>query len=274
MIIDAHTHLNFPVFDNDRDGVFARMFAADVSAITVGTNKETSESAIALAKAYPGKIWATIGFHPGHVIEAHAWHHDKNEQKSPIPEVFNENIFRALAREKEVVAIGECGLDYFRNPSEGTKKKQAEVFLEQVAIAKEVKKPLMIHCRPSKGSQDAYFDLLALLPKDFASCGVVHFFVGDKDVAREFLDRSFAFTFGGVLTLTSDFDDVVRFLPDEAILIETDAPYVSPKAFRGKRNEPSFILETIKTIAALRGKIEEDIISLTTTNAQRIFSLK
>ncbi len=133
---DAHTHPQFPLYDADREAVMSRARAAGVKMIVVGTQYATSEAAIALAKQYPGEVWATAGFHPNHLAEA--WHHDKNEQGEAVPETFDPERLRLLAQEKLVVAIGECGLDFFRlagEKIEEQKERQKEVLRAHIAIA-------------------------------------------------------------------------------------------------------------------------------------------
>ena len=154
---DAHTHIHFPAYDADREVVLARAKEAGVKMITVGTQESTSAAAIALAEADPGNIWATVGFHPGHFAEN--WHHDKNEQTEPKREIFDPARLAELAQNKKVVAIGECGLDYFRFAGEGEKIKQQNAFAAQIELSKKVKKPLMIHCR------NAFSDLIKILLK-------------------------------------------------------------------------------------------------------------
>ncbi|MDO8504404.1 MAG: TatD family hydrolase, partial [Candidatus Liptonbacteria bacterium] len=156
------------------------------------------------------------------------------------------------------VAIGECGLDYYRlEPDDHiSKERQKKAFMEQVYLAKDLEKPLMIHCRNAFGDLidilDANRDALLEFP------GVIHFFSGGMEEAQALLDMGFSFTFGGVVTFARDYDEVIKFLPLGNILSETDAPYVAPAPYRGKRNEPAYVVETVKKLAELKGiKIEE-----------------
>jgi len=148
---DAHAHAQFLPYDADRGQMLQRARAAGVKMITVGTQHSTSAAGVKLAEEYPDDVWAAVGFHPAHVAED--WHHDKNEQRAPEPEAFDPGKLRELARYPKVVAIGECGLDYFRIPDNGTgtKEKQKDLFRAQIELAREAGKPLMVHCRAAFG---------------------------------------------------------------------------------------------------------------------------
>lgn len=277
-IFDAHTHINFPAYDSDREAVIERARAVGVKMITVGTNLETSRSAIAVAEKYPHDIWATVGFHPDHIAVGDEWYHDKNETAQAAPEQFDAGAFRQLAAHPRVVAIGECGLDYFRimNNELGIKERQREVFLQQVTIAQEAQKSLMIHCRPSRGTDDAYLDLVPIIHNSqFLIPNVVHFFVGSKDIAKKLLNLGCSFTFGGVITFVRDYDEVIKYIPLENILLETDAPYVTPEPYRSadrrRRNEPVYVVEVAKKMAEIRGIGVEGVVEQTTKNIERIF---
>lgn len=269
-IFDAHTHIHFPAYDSDREEVMARARKQNVAMITVGTQFSTSKSAVDFANANPD-VWATVGFHPGHFAEK--WHHDKNEQVSGEPEVFDPVALEELARQKKVVAIGECGLDYFRleGESQAIKSRQKEAFEKQIEIAHAVGKPLMIHCR------SAFPDLIDLLSANKGklnpNSGAIHFFTGTPEEAKKLWDLGFAFTFGGVITFTKDYNETIAMLPLSAILSETDAPYVAPVPYRGKRNEPSYVLETVKHLAELRGISVEEMAETINSNVSRVFPL-
>jgi TatD DNase family protein len=184
-----------------------------------------------------------------------------------------------MAAHPRVVAIGECGLDYYW-PTEKPyreldeeKVRQRELFEAQITIALQVNKPLMIHGRPSKGSMDAYEDILAILKNHPGIRGNVHFFVGDINIAKQFLDIGFTMSFTGVLTFTHDYDDVVLYIPSDFLMSETDAPYVAPVPHRGKRNEPLFVRETVAAIARIRGEHPEQTAEILCANASRYFCL-
>ncbi|PIR89618.1 MAG: hypothetical protein COU07_01875 [Candidatus Harrisonbacteria bacterium CG10_big_fil_rev_8_21_14_0_10_40_38] len=285
MIFDAHTHVQFPAYDNDRDAVISRARTAEVKMIAVGTQVSTSKLAIELAKKYPNEVWAVVGYHPNHAdsldsttLTTSGWYHDKNEQADSEPEVFDVDTFRELAKNEQVVAIGECGLDYFRLATgekrqvESVKEKQKKIFLEQVKIATEVNKPLMIHCRSSKGTDDAYEDLLNVLKgagRDLKK--VLHFYAGGSQVTKKFIDEGYYFTFGGVITFARDYDEIIKMIPMDRIMLETDAPYVSPMSRRGSRNEPSFIVEVAVKLSELKGLSIEETIEVTNNNVNKVF---
>lgn len=270
--IDVHSHLNDPRFEVDIADTLSRMREAGVASIVVGTDKLMSQRAIALAEAHTD-IWATIGLHP----------------TDNTHEIFDHAIYRTMALNERVVGIGECGLDYYRLESERAKgnisnmdaevDRQQQMFVEHMQLAAEVDKPLMIHGRPEAGSMDAYEDILFILRNGIKAHGQrvrgnVHFFVGNTDIAKQFLDLGFTMSFTGVVTFSHDYDEVLRYVPLERIMAETDAPYVAPKSMRGKRNEPSFILETVSAIAAIRGEDEEKVRAALVANAIRVFGLK
>ncbi|MST04273.1 MAG: TatD family deoxyribonuclease [Candidatus Pacebacteria bacterium] len=276
-IFDSHCHIQFPAYATDREAVIERAIDSGIKMIAVGTQKSTSIEAINLAKKYPNIIFATIGFHPNHLSEN--WHHDKNEQGENQKEVFNYQDFNKLAAEKEVIAIGECGLDYYRSSKDKIlanteQENQKEVFIQQIEIAEIARKPLMIHSRPSNKSSDAYLDSLDILKKTKFSLSVIfHFYVGGIEITQKLVEFGANFTFGGVITFSHDYDEVIRSIPIDRILIETDAPYVAPMSNRGKRNEPAFILETYKKIAELKGISYDEVIGIVGQNVKRIFNI-
>lgn len=274
-IIDAHSHVQFPAYDSDRDEVLRRAKEAGVKMIAVGTQASTSEAGIALSRKNPGNIWAAVGFHPSHLSED--WHHDKNEQPDAEAEKFGADLLQKLAEDETVVAIGECGLDYFRLESEDSQKMKAmqkEVFLAQANIAQDLNKPLMIHCRPSKGTDDAYEDLFSIISDSkFTIPKIIHFYVGSLAMTKKFVLAGFYFTFGGVVTFARDYDESIKYIPAERILLETDCPYVAPKSQRGKRNEPSFIAETGRMIAEIKGMESERFFTQVYENSKNVFKI-
>ena len=174
-----------------------------------------------------------------------------------------------------MVAIGECGLDYYRLTPE-TKEKQAHVFKEHIRLAENVGKALMIHCRPSKGTDDAYEDLLSLVASGQSLVAVpkiVHFYVGGPTITKKLVDAGFYFTLGGVITFARDYDESIALMPLDRILLETDAPYVAPAPYRGKKNEPSFIVETAKKLAELKSLSLDEVSQATTENAKQVFGI-
>jgi len=285
---DAHTHVQFSGYGegDDRAAVIRRAAEADVWMVNVGTQKDTSRAAVTLAEQYPEGMYAAVGLHPVHT--SHSFH---DEQELAMPdtgsaataftsrgEVFDADYYRALAVNPKTVAIGECGLDYFHfgddEPREVQIQKQKDAFLAQIELSKDVKKPLMIHCR------SAFEDLIAFVRPHAHELqpGVVHFFTGTPDDARALLDMGFSFTFGGVITFPprkgkaqGDYDEAIKLIPIDRILSETDAPYVAPAVYRGKRNEPAYVVHAVARLAELKGVSAEEMKSRIWANARRIF---
>ncbi|MBI2453989.1 MAG: TatD family hydrolase [Parcubacteria group bacterium] len=271
-LIDAHTHVQFAAYQDDVDEVIKRSLAAGIWLVNVGTQLDTSRDAIALAEKHPEGVYATVGLHPIHTDKSF---HDKQElgeeggEFTSRGEVFNYEAYKQLAQHPKVVAIGECGLDYYRSAE--FRKKQEGVFVSQIELAQEVKKPLMIHCR------QAFDDLLNVLRDNRHKLqtvpGIIHFFSGDVLHATKLLDMGFYFTFGGVVTFSRDYDEIVKTVPLNHIMLETDAPYVTPAPHRGKRNEPSYLPEIAKKLAEIKGVDLEEIAHHTTENAMNIFKI-
>lgn len=249
---DAHSHLNFSQYDSDRDTIIARMRTEGVATITVGTNIETSQEAVVLAHTYE-HLFATVGVHP-----------------TDWEKGFDREAFQSLTDEKKVVAVGECGLDYFR--SQEGKEEQRALFETHITLAQEANLPLMIHGRPSKGTMDAYEDILDILKGSLAdSTGDVHFFVGNTEIARRFLEQGFTVSFDGPITFTHDYDEVVQYVPADMLLAETDAPFAAPEPYRGTRNEPLYVKEVVKALARIRNEDEEKLRTQLITNVLRVF---
>lgn len=277
-LIDTHCHLNFQAYKADADDVIQRTLAAGVRVINVGTQRDTSKTAVDLAQKYPGKLFASVAVHPVHL---HSQHVDEEESSFNTREEHFEYAYYAdLASQPGVVAIGECGLDYFRIPDgvdeKAFKKKQKDVFLQHIQLAQEVDKPLILHVRASKENpQGAYLDLLEIMQHANYTRGVVHCYTGDLDTARKFLDAGCMLSFTGIITFPNakDLLEVVKFTPLDRLMVETDAPYLTPQQFRGKRNEPLFVQFVAQKIAEVKGLPYEQVEQQTTANAEDFFSL-
>ena len=265
--IDIHSHVQFVAYEADREAVMARAKEQSVAMINVGTQRDTSQSAVELAHKHPDIAWATIGLHPIHTSKSF---HDKQEMGgegkdfTSRGEVFDYEFYKKLVEDPRVVGIGECGLDYYRL-TDDTKKLQKEVFAQQLALAKELDRPLMIHCR------QAYDDLLAML--DPSVRGNIHFFAGNWDIAKKFLDRGFTLSFTGVITFANQYDEVVKNTPLDMILTETDSPYITPVPLRGKRNEPVNVKYVVQRIAELKNLPVEEVAAAVLENAKRVFKI-
>lgn len=244
-LFDSHCHLYMSQFDADRDQVLTRMQEQNVGAVIIGTNLAESTQALALAKQYDF-LWATVGLHP-------------NEKESN-----DMSEYEALAQDPKVVAIGECGLDYFRSNKEG----QKERFVAQIKLAERLSKALVIHCR------DAHDDMLQLLAEHTPTVPVVmHFFTGSGELAQKYLDLGCYLSFPGPITYTDMYDDSIRVCPLGKMLVETDAPFAAPVPNRGKRNEPVFVADVVAKIVAIQGVSADEVAEATVRNAQKVFNL-
>ena len=246
-LFDSHCHLYFPQFDTDRDDVIARMLEKGMGAVLIGTDLQTSKAALELAKQHDF-LWASVGLHPN----------DEEE--------FDVSKYEALAQDSKVVAIGECGLDYFRSKPDG----QKERFEKQIALAQKFNKTLVVHCR------EAHDDCLSVLQNTAIANKVpvvMHFFTGSGELAQKYLDLGCYLSFPGPITYTDMYDDSIRICPLDKMLIETDAPFAAPVPYRGKRNEPAYVEYVAAKIAAVKGVSVNEVARQTTLNSQRIFGL-
>ena len=259
--IDIHSHLNFPDYEKDFEEVVQRLRDTKTATITVGTDFASSKKAVELAEKYD-MIYACIGLHPA----------------DNTTETFDEEKFTELVKHPKVVAIGECGLDYGRDknledsPKEHEKARQKIDFEKQIDFAVKYDKPLMLHVR------NAHEDTLAILVEKKKIhgeklCGNSHFFSGDKNIAQQYLDLGFTVSFTGVLTFTHDYDEVVKYVPLDKMMSETDSPFVAPVPYRRMRNEPSYVSEVVKKIAEIRGEDFTAIQKALRDNAIRYFCL-
>lgn len=287
--LDAHTHAQFAAYDADRKEVIARALHGGVRLINVGTQRDTSRRAVEVAEEYEEGVYAAIGLHPTHTGTSFQDADELGGGKggkdlASHGEIFDHAYYRALAAHPKTVAIGECGLDYFHlNAPEDRElqiQKQKEAFIAQIELSHEVKKPLMIHCR------DAFSDLISILSDerrasyDITNPGVIHFFSGTADDAEELLALGFSFTFGGAITFPprkgksiGDYDELVKSIPLDRILSETDAPYVAPVPYRGKRNEPAYVVEVVKKLAEIKNLSMEEMADAIGKNAKRVFGI-
>ncbi len=259
---DAHCHVQFDPYDADRADVIRTMQEKEVGGMVVGVDLDSSVKALRLVENLPG-FYAAAGLHPNYVTE----------------ERFDMESFRAILRHPKMKAVGECGLDNYRPEDvEAAKEEQKKVFVQHIELAIEADKPLMIHSRPSKGTQDAYRDMIDILcsyKKDHGDRlrGDIHFFVGGVEEARDFVDLGFTMSFTAVLTFARDYDEVVRYLPLSSIITETDSPYLAPKRIRGKRNEPVSVIDVVEAMAEIRGEDPESVRAAVLANATRLFEL-
>ncbi len=254
MFIDSHAHLQDRKFLNDQDKVIANAQNAQVSKIIcVGYDYATSCEAVSLAKKYEN-IFAVVGVHP---------HDAKSLNDKVLADLYE------LAKEPKVVAIGEMGLDYYRNLSPQDKQKQA--FVEQIKLAKELYKPIVIHDR------DAHQDVLEIIKQEKAGIneGIMHCYSGNLPFAIELMKLGFYISFAGPLTYKNakKSHEVAARITLDRVLIETDCPYLTPEPNRGKRNEPAQVIAVAAKLAELRRKSLEEIGAITSANCQRVLRL-
>ncbi len=250
-LVDSHVHLDDSKFDADREQTIERARAAGVErmmAIGTGDGPADLETAVRFADRYEF-MYATIGVHP----------HDASKASDETWDSLH-----ALAKHPKVLAVGEIGLDYHYDFS--PRDVQRAVFERQLEIAAENGKPIVIHTR------EAWDDTLEILRSRWRGQGIMHCFTGEETQARQALDLGFHLSFGGVITFpkAEELRQAARLAPDDRILVETDCPYLAPVPHRGKRNEPAFLVETVRRLAEVRGRAPEEIAEFTTGNFERL----
>jgi TatD DNase family protein len=263
VFIDSHAHLEGHRFDNDREQVIARAREAGVETIVAignGDGPVNFDCGIQLAERYDF-IYSTIGIHPHEAKLADQAAFDRMEQ---------------LAKRPKVIAWGEIGLDYYYDHS--PRDVQQDMFVKQMELARSAKLPIVIHCRPSEGSEDAWDDCLRLIKEQWAPAGlggILHCFTGNAAQAKRALDMGFLVSFAGNITFpkAQQVRDAALEVPLDRSLIETDSPFLAPVPYRGKRNEPAFVKEVARQLGELRGCSPEEIGAQTTQNFKRFFSL-
>jgi len=270
MFIDSHAHLEGKRYDADRDEVLARARQTGIEAylaIGNGDGPDTADCGIRLAEKYDGdaqypEIWASVGIHP---------------HEASLANDAADAQMLAWARHPKVIAWGEIGLDYFYDHS--PRDTQKAVFRRQMELAQTAKLPIIIHCRPSDNSENAWDDCLALIAEQWVSTGlggILHCFTGTVEHARRGLDLGFMISFAGNITFpkAQNIRDAAQFVPLDRMLIETDSPYLAPIPHRGQRNEPAFVIETACQIGELRSMPAEAIGAQTANNFRRFFQLR
>jgi len=254
MLFDTHAHFNDNRFKHDRDEAIKNAYKSGVSYIlNVSYNIPSLEHSLSLAGRY-SFIYAALGIHP---------HYSKDMNDDLLDKIRN------LCENKKVVAIGEIGLDYYRDLS--PRDVQKEWFIKQINLAKELKLPIIVHIRDA--NEDALDVLKAENAKEVG--GIIHSFSGDIKMAKDAIDNNFYISIGGPVTYPNarNLIEVVKFVPEERLLIETDCPYLTPEPFRGKRNDSSLVRLVAEKIAEIKGKSFEEIASITTNNAKVLFGI-
>lgn len=260
--VDAHCHIQFDQYAKDDTELIERMKKHGIAGIVVGVDVASSRKAVTIAEKHE-HLFAAIGLHPNRERE----------------EEFDAVQYRKLAESPKVVAVGECGLDYFRpaEMNEEVKRKQKRLLQDQIELAAELNKPLIIHARPSRGTQDAYHDLIGILETARHAYpnlrGDVHFFVGGEEEARGLIALGFTVSYTAVITFARDYDETIRRLPLSHILSETDAPYVAPRDRRGTRNDPLSVVDVVGMLATIRKEDTEGLRKALASNAVNLFGL-
>ena len=287
MIIDTHTHVNFNAFKEDAREVISRSLDNEVWMINVGSQLETSRAAVELAERYPQGVFAAVGLHPVHVT-GHLMKNKLDPEELIDQEKltsFNIEDYRKLAgSNKKTVAIGEIGLDYYYKPKttarlEEFRALQKNILREQMDLAAGLGLPVIFHCR------SAHPDLIEIL-KDKRSSGVIHCFAGTAEQAKEYLALGLHLGFTGIIFRQIpgiDWPEIIRAVPLERTLVETDAPYLTPPNISinqpyphksaSVRNEPLFVKEVIKEIARIRNLSYQEVSEITTENARKLFNI-
>lgn len=291
MLIDTHAHVNFSAYKDDADEVIKRSLEKEILLINVGSQYSTSVRAVEMAKKYPGKVWAIVGLHPIHLQKRDIKYLDPNElaaeqEIKTTGEDFNAEKYLDLAKNSEVVAIGEVGLDYhhFDPPRvdeqssrveagegddvEKLKAKQKEVFLEFIKLANEVQKPIMAHC------WDAYDDLYEILSQNpVEKRGIIHSFVGSYKTAKKFVELGYKIGLNGIATYGISYDRLIKEIDLKDMVLETDCPYLTPDPKKGERNEPAYVEYVAQKIAQVKGISLEEVAKTTTETARAVFKI-
>lgn len=284
-IIDSHAHLNFKAFEDDLEEVIERTLEGGVWVVNVGSQYETSKKAVEIAQKYEEGMYASIGMHPLHASKGLMKSRDDEESTENKEEDFDYNKYRELIVcpntknqvRKNIVAIGETGLDYYYKPKTKSrlsefKEKQKQVFISNLKLAKEFNLPVILHCRMAHG------DLIETLKSFYkgqeliSPRGVIHCFTGNWEEAQEYLKLGFFIGFTGII-FKMDLREVIKNVPMDKILAETDCPYLLPPKREG-RNEPLFVKDVIEEIARIKECSVELLSKVTAENARRLFRIK
>jgi TatD DNase family protein len=259
--IDIHSHLNLsPLYEN-REEILGQMRDAGVGTITVGTGLQTSQRAVEIAEQNPGQCWATVGVHPC----------DCDGQDN-VPDEWSQIC--TLATHPSVVAIGETGLDYFHNDTPELRALQTEVFKQHIELAISVDKPLMLHVRSSRGSDDAYYDALRILMDiHYPGKANFHFFSGSRQCMQDIVAAGYTVSVDGPITFVVEYDEMIAACPLDKLMIETDAPYAAPKPYRGKTCEPWMVVHVAERIAEIKQVPLEQVRLQLLENTRKFFGI-
>lgn len=291
-LIDTHCHVNFHAYKEDADQVIQRSLNAGVFMINIGSQSSTSKQAVEMANKYDG-MWAAVGLHPWHLHEQSFVDSNEMDELATVKtrcEDFDPDYYKELCQDSKVVAVGEFGLDYSQLPEDENDRKniadkQKESMRAHLDLADELDLPVIIHSRDSHEDQVEILSEYVNAGK-LSSRGVVHCFTGTLEEAEKYFDLGFLISFTGIITFAprrseiskgiefTEIQEMVRKIPLEKIMIETDAPYLSPDPMRGKRNEPMYVQHIAAKIAELKNVSLEDVASATNENAMKLFDIK
>ena len=267
---DTHAHVNSQEYGGEYKDVIARSLSEGVWFNNIGTNKSDSIECVRIAGEYAQGVYASVGLHPSFAIGSGA---------AGYAEEFDPDFFENLAQNGKVVGIGECGLDYYRISQalslDEVRQKQARVFESHVELAKKTGKVLIVHCRASRNSEDAYEDALQILRRAALKKLLLHSFTASARICGEFLSLGAHIAFNGIITFdkTGNLAQAVAACPNDKLVLETDAPYLAPEPHRGKRNEPAYVKYVAQKIAEIRGAELDEIAEQTTVNARKLFGV-
>lgn len=283
MFIDTHSHINFAAFKNDADDVIRRSLENNTWMVLVGAETKTSNRALDYANKYERGVYAAVGLHPVHLEDGLV---DTGEEEgvsgfTTRAEEFDYGSYEKMAKFEKVVAIGEIGLDYYHlDPTkdlQAIKKKQQEVFASQLVLARSLDLPVIIHCR------QAHDDLMTILQEfkkeyghlipDNKPWGVIHCFSGDEDLAWKCFKLGLLISFTGLITFSQQWDELIRKIPLNKLMIETDSPYMTPEPYRGQRNEPVLVQYVARRIADIKSITLEKVAESTTATARTFFQI-
>jgi TatD DNase family protein len=274
MLVDTHAHVNFKDFKDDKSEVIKRALDNEIWMINIGSQFSTSERAVKIAENYKVGVYAAVGLHPVHLSAKNFQDEIMGQEKikfEPRSEEFKKQTYLKLAQNKKVIAIGEVGLDYFHNKD--NKEVQKKIFEDQIDLACELNLPTIIHCR--EAHKDA-IEILRNKAKEHGERlkGVMHCFSGGTEEARIYIEELGLYLgFNGIITFSRNYDEILKKISLENVLVETDCPYLTPVPFRGKRNEPLYVQYVAKKIAEIKEINLEKIIKKTTENAKKLFNL-
>ncbi len=283
MFIDTHAHVNFAAFKEDAEETIRRALANETWMVLIGSEFKTSNRALNFANKYQRGVYAAVGLHPIHLQSGSVDSSEEGNEYSftARAEEFDYDSYEKLAKFEKVVAIGEAGLDYYHlSPTKdmaALKRKQQEVFVQQLLLARSLDLPVIIHCR------QAHDDLSVILEdfkKEYGQIiptnkpwGVVHCFSGDEDLAWKYFSLGLLISFTGLITFSQQWDDLIRKIPLEKMMVETDSPYMTPEPYRGQRNEPLLVQYVAKRVAEIRNLKLEKVAAVTTATARAFFRI-